>query len=142
MDSDNSWSNILYILAIAVFGLVKYLFKNKSEKRPSPNQPVGDTASPKKDLLESLFGDLLREEEPIVHEEESIFEEESLDTPLVKETIIEQKKVEPSVAMEVEDLDYEYVGDNGFGQVESLDIEDFDLKKAVVYSEIINSKYC
>lgn len=143
MDSDNSWSNILYILAIAGFGLIKYLFKNKPRKESTSSPLGGGEKEGKKSVLETFFGELFQVDEPIVHEEEFIPEEESDFEKVVKKASFERKDVRPNLVMEIEEFDSEdsFGDDNSSLEVEYFDADEFDLKKAVIYSELINRKY-
>ena len=144
MDNDNSWTNILYILAIAAFGLIKAFVKKKAGKTPVKPVQSEDTSSQStkmQDVLENLFGDVFSEESQ--HEEEVDLEPISeifVEEPKVEEKITEERK--PITRIDVQELSFDDSNQNNFSDEEEFEDVDFDLKQAVINSEILNRKYC
>ena len=139
MDNNNSWTNILYILAIVIFGIIKTISGKKANKQtstPIPNKD-NDTSIPKsKTILDTLFGDLFDEE---IHPKETIEVVPEINEEKKKETIVSVRK--PITKIDVQELSFDDTEQTDFSTIDDESIE-FDLKQAVIQSEILNRKYC
>ncbi len=142
-------SSILYIIITAIIILVGVLGKKKKPKQIPGGSGNGEPGG--MDFFEKLglreqeeqegFIDVEEDEEmteiPVDKETQrlsvtSVFKEQSDKTAEVTEKAFEEETEEVNAYSEISD---EY--DNDMNEIK----DEFDLKKAIVYSEIINRKY-
>lgn len=129
----DDFGDILYVLAM-VAALIFSAFKKSKQAKRRPPMPEQNSPSPYNPM---------DEEEPVMDELRDLFMPK---TPKVEPAPKVSKPVQQAPAkpasnaihhykqterLEVEDLDDE-------GQGFEFDTEDFDLRKAVIYSEILN----
>jgi len=143
-------SSILYIIITAIIILVGVLGKKKKPKQSPGGPGNGETGG--MDFFEKLglreqgeeqegFVDVEEDEEitemPVDKETQRLsvtpaFNDQSDKEDEVKEKVFEEESEEVNAYSEIAD---EY--DNDINEIK----DEFDLKKAIVYSEIINKKY-
>lgn len=155
---NNDWTDILYILIAVVFGIIGKLAKKKKapvpakKVQPQPEEFVVDESSspseefvggesasqPKKSKTESIFDTIFEKvfyddiSSPAVEEEEEM---------VSKEQPIAETRQEPVVKKSglAELLDKRHQEE--LKEEAEIDAVDFDLREAVIYSEILNKKY-
>ena len=113
--------NEYVIIGIILFALIsKRLFKSLGKQISDPTPPIFDQKK-KKSVLEEIFGELFDQKE---------------DTNIEKETIeiIQEKKKSSPIASN------KAIKDNKI-KVEIKEEDEFDLRKAVIYSEILNNPF-
>lgn len=142
-------SSILYIIITAIIILVGVLGKKKKPQQIPGGSGNGEPGG--MDFFEKLglreqeeqegFIDVEEDEEmteiPVDKETQrlsvtSVFKEQSDKTAEVTEKVFEEETEEVNAYSEISD-----VYDNDINEIK----DEFDLKKAIIYSEIINRKY-
>lgn len=175
---NNDWSNYIYIILAALFGIVgKFANKKKDKKKFDPfNSESSKPATSKgKDFMDTVFDTFFEEEEEV--EKEVIADEfmpDTVEEPVreraLKEDLVREESPEPeqpqyiSLADERKAYTESYNKQYNFRQEEKKPVPkvaeppeeqekkeplfgkdnsdtDFDLEKAVIYSEILNRKY-
>lgn len=154
--------NILYIIVIIVWVIVGLVRKNKAkEGRPAQGMPpVGDSQTPDfSEMLEEIMGKKAavpeKKAEPVpAPKKVPVFQKESTleDGPVLesisvsdyaqrslakkeKKLPFQEKKHKPSVKQKLPEAKTEYIPG------EEVREESFDLRKAVIYSEILKPKF-
>jgi hypothetical protein len=129
MDMDNISSGLIYVIIAVVIGLFKFLKKYLSDSE----KPIQKNVS--KNIFEEFFSEVNEKEikDEIVEtafEEESNAHQSAEDTKCVNAEIARKYKYKQIKQIDIYEFDSE---DDSY---------DFDLKRAVISSEILNSKYC
>lgn len=138
MDFDKIGGGLIYVIIIAVLSLIKFLGKKKANASSTPNAPKT------KDIFDTIFGDVFAPEtspsalEPVFKDEYT--DKYRTDMPIT-ETVIEKPKKEYTTFKRKETRGVEEFNSNESSN-DDFNPSDLDLKKAIIYSEILNSKYC
>jgi len=130
--ADFGFSNIIYLILIVVFAI----FSSQKKKRKK-EITHSSNASNQQSNVKSFFEELLMGEQANIIPEPQVdfYEEPEIEMP--EEPILDKKEdiIVEDVIEKV--IKHDYYSQNTFTEVEI----DFDLRKAVINSEILNRKY-
>ncbi|WP_321306096.1 hypothetical protein [Marinifilum fragile] len=150
---DEGWGNIIYLIIIAIVGIISSI--KKSKKKPVPISPPDDgelaeqttsqTPKPQNDF-ESIFEALLGQQKPEPYQE---YEEWETETPIAEQEVILDSVPEQKDPRE---SSIEYIEKNKpstFDALKSLyqeeeeedDGDEIDWRQAIIYKEILERKY-
>lgn len=138
---DNISSGLIYVIIAIVIGLFKFFKKNFSESQKNSQSKSS------KNLFEDILSEINQKENKKV---DTIFGEQSTSN-MFNETYVKTEKEINKFETKVEDskrnnIKYAPINKIELEEFDSNDEEEdsteFNLKRAVIYSEILNSKYC
>ena len=149
---DEGWGNLIYLLLIALFGILGSIKKKKKPIQVSPpddgeilEQPAPQSTN-QDNKIESIFEALLGQEVPEPYMEEEKYEDD--------EPIREQEVVLDSVPEQKDprETSIEYVDENRISSLDGLqsiykeeeeeeEREEIDWRQAIIYKEILDRKY-
>lgn len=112
--------NIYIIIGIIVFVLISKKFFSVNDRKVEDSTPPIFDKNKRKNILEELFGEIFKEEgtRNIVKDEVDFLKEKKAEVPFEKkEKIIHEERKETEIIEE----------------------NNFDIRKAVIYSEILNN---
>ncbi len=158
---ENGFLEIVIYIIIMVVGLAAGAFRNynkRKEQQQLPQEmmpddqntdidPVFDYDEPviERPVIEELFG---QEDEVVQQQPEEVTEEDQafkIDAGTEGQAVFESTsdQIISDDYLEIENVDYEEISDYDYNSIDDKlkDPDAFDLKKAVIYAEILNPKY-